>query len=276
MQNLNITALFPDVDTYPKIISYRSPVCVKAESVFRNNMGIVETLGMVPGYAFMNGEEWNKATQEAMRLAECDDPKNPRVVKLTNDIWAAHDFRGFDEAKRAQFKEATEHAERMACMPGRTLSSKALLSLLKSILIQSWSAYELLADHLIKGCKEKHPTLFSNEIRTKRHSVRSERTIGPSFDAVFGSDAAINDAAWNAGLKGHALLRHLLIHSNAKVDGQHITQRQEAPIVTEWDAYNLDDEIPIEGGMVLRLVDRTTHSVYALLKAVSDWIDAKT
>ena len=255
---------------------FRSAACAKANAAFWENIQMIETVAMVPGYAFMNGEDWGISVVRAMTELNSTDPYEKTVQARASKIWDAYDMQGFDQSRIDHFKEATQNAVKMASLPGRNFSFGALLALLKSIVIQSWSAYELLAEQLIKECKASHSSLFSAQILAKRHPVRSERTLPASYNEIFGADVEINNAVWNSGVKAHALLRHLLVHSHGKVDSAHLNQRITPPIVSEWDAYKEGDEIVIDGGIVRILTDRTTESGYALISAVSKWVDSRT
>ncbi len=254
-----------------------SPACNKAKAVFGESGQLIDTLTMVPGYSFMNGESWGISVIRAMNELRSDNPDAPDVQARASKIWDEYDMGAIDQSAIQHFYEATQNAVKMACLPGRDLSFGALLSLLKSVLIQSWSAYELLTEQILTECKVSHANLFSPQIVNKRHRVRSESTLPVSYREVFGGDSAIDSAVWNPGVKGHALLRHLLVHSHGKVDDTHLKQRRLDPIVNEWDAYALvGDEIIIDGELVRRLVDRTNRAGYTLIGAVSDWIDART
>jgi len=274
MHNLNLTALFPEPPPDRMRGTYKSSACTDAERVFSDNLGVVESLSMVPGVAFMTGEDWGHALSDAMREKNCTDSQRSDVQQKAEENWNYRDARDWEE-RRKEFLGGVALTEKAACMNGREYGRKALHSLLRSLITQSWSAYELLAEMLIIGCKEKHPTLFSNGILAKRHSVRNGTALPKSFEDVF-SDNQISAAAWSSDIKGHALLRHLLIHLQGKVDKSHVDQRQSAPAVTEWDAYKEGDEILLDGELVRRLIDRTTRGGYALLDAVSNWVNART
>ena len=99
MHPLNIAALFPEEGwKFPKVIAYKSPVCVNTDKVFYGNMMVVQTLGMVPGYAFMNGEDWGISVVRAMNELGSLNPDDPAVQDRASKIWDDYDRAGFDES----------------------------------------------------------------------------------------------------------------------------------------------------------------------------------
>lgn len=279
MHDIKLSELFPVTSWKPLLdaaLNIKSPACRKAENEFRENMGLVNSLAMVPGYSFMNGENWGISVVRAMNELNSTNPDAPEVATLAGKIFDKYDTGAIDQSKIDHFYEASANAGKIACLPNRHLSRGALIALLKSLIIQSWSAFELMAEKLHKSVREHHPNLFTPELLSGKYGFRTERQLPPSYATLFGGDASINSSAWNSDIKAHAILRHLLIHSHGKVDDGHLMQRKKPPIVKEWDAFNLGDEITLDGGLVRRILDRTTKAAYNLMLSVSQWIDKHT
>ena len=112
---------------------FRSEACNKANATFGENCQLIETVTMVPGYAFMNGEDWGISVVRAMKDLNSIDPNEKAVQDRASKIWDEYDMQGFDQSRIDHFIEATDNAVKMASLPGRNLSFGALLSLLKSI-----------------------------------------------------------------------------------------------------------------------------------------------
>src|SRR5207249_2654074 len=145
-------------------ITYAWEACTESAKIYGHNIQLMHTIAMVPGYAFMNGETWGYAVVRAMNELKSTNPDDPAVGKLASKHWDAYDLQGFDQSKINHFFEATANAERIASLPGRMWSHGALHGLLKSILIQAWTAFEVLAEDLHCGAREKHPECFTSNI----------------------------------------------------------------------------------------------------------------
>ena len=252
-----------------------SSACTRAKNIFGDAMFQIDVMAMVPGYAFMNGETWGLAVTQAMRELGVDSPYADGVDNRASQIWDDNDLKGFGPDTLFRFNEASVSVERMVSQPGRELSWGAMKALLNGIIIQSWSAYETLAGHIIKFCKEDHPKLFNAAIISKKHPVKSEKTIVESYQAVFGGDQEVCDSVWNSQIKAAALVRHLLVHSRGIVDESHKKQRALPPIVTDWDAFAEGDEIPIDGALTRDLFTRILVGGFQLSETVSKWVERK-
>jgi len=282
MHKLKIIALYPEAGWgLPKVKSYASYVCTRAESVFRANMDVMETLGMVPGYAFMNGEDWGISVIQAMNTVKAANPGrdvlplDDDVQKLASSIWDDYDRGGFDKSRRDHFREATENAEKMACYPGRNLSHGALHSLLKSMISGTWTAFEVLASSLVRESIAKHPRCFPHLTGNETFRFQKRESIRDAFRLAFNSDAKIQNAVESQCIDAVSLSRNLFIHKAGVVDQMFKDQCSEKGL-TAWAALPIDSKLEFDGGVVLRLLQETIACGYSLLNGVDAWIVTNT
>jgi len=66
---------------------FRSAACAKANAAFWENIQMIETVAMVPGYAFMNGEDWGISVVRAMTELNSTDPYEKTVQARASKIW---------------------------------------------------------------------------------------------------------------------------------------------------------------------------------------------
>src|SRR5262245_39757811 len=127
MHDLKFSKLFPAVPWLRlKDHTYKSEICNETARIFGTNVQLVLTLAMVPGYAFMNGEDWEVSVIRAMKELGCNDPDDKSVQSLASKIWDEYDKGGFDQSRIKHFHEATDNAVKMASLPGRAMSHGAL------------------------------------------------------------------------------------------------------------------------------------------------------
>src|SRR6266478_4751790 len=149
MHDLRLRRLFPIAD-WGKLEEppFKSKACSKAAAAYADNLRLVHSLSMVPGYSFMNGENWGVSIVRAMKELKASDPDNPQVAARACQIFDEYDTKPHDQSTIRHFYEATSNAAKMASLPNRIWSHGALHGLLKGIIIQAWTAYEILADDL--------------------------------------------------------------------------------------------------------------------------------
>src|SRR4051812_49321886 len=97
MHDLQFSNLFPILrwDHLTKR-SYTFKACSDAAAKFTVNMGITHAMGMIPGYAFMNGEVWKSAVLHGMAVIHTDDPENPKILPHAVQYFDEHDTKSMD------------------------------------------------------------------------------------------------------------------------------------------------------------------------------------
>lgn len=276
MHKLNIVALYPDEGwQLPKLRPYFSDVCRTAESIFDANISVLEGVGMVPGYAFMNGENWGVALELAMNEMETDNRDSPAVHTRASKIWDENDLAGFDESSRKHFKEATGNAEKMACLPGRRVSHGALHSLLITMINGAWTAIEVLAGSLVRETVAGHRVCFSHLTGTEKFEFQKREPMRDAFKLAFAGDTKIQNAIGKQEIDAVSLARNLFVHKGGIVDGIFKRQCGERGL-TGWADLPEKSKLEMSGDKVFPLVCGAIKCGFTLIAAVDDWIKLNT
>ena len=223
MHDLQFGKLFPvpPLKTLKSEV-YKSSVCKTVAHLYAENIQLVHSMAMVPGYAFMNGENWGYAVDRAVWASttanQYDPPVNPNdpeVQKLASKYWDKNDLRGFGKAEIAQFYEATQNAIKMACLEGRKESHGALHAQLQSLIIQAWTAYEVLAEDLWKQIIAKRPVLDTRTSNERKQSgFRSRSKLSNLYRWTFRPDnSAILSVTDSAPVHALAIMRNVVVHA---------------------------------------------------------------
>jgi hypothetical protein len=261
--------------------TYEFTACTESAAAFQMNMERVNGLLMLPGYAFTSGGEWQVAVKAvAERYFGKDMPsdeefeeKREKIAALANAARKSVLSRRPAESSMNVFYTACYNIEVFAGDFPRLHGW--LHDIFKSAIIQSWTAFEVLAEDLNCGAREKHFECFpSNVLTGKRFTSRRLDSLCESFRRAFCGDAHINAVVGSKEVKALALLRHLLVHKGGFVDRQFLNQCSGDPVVNEFSTLGLNQEIKINGGMVRSLVDPCIRRGYELVKLVDDWMTA--
>ncbi len=260
--------------------TYQFTACTESAAAFQMNMERVNGLLMLPGYAFMSGGEWQVAVKAVAERYFKDMPSDEEFEEKREEIAAlANAARKSVLSKRTA--ESSMNVFYTACYNIEVFAGDFprlhgwLHDIFKSAIIQSWTAFEVLAEDLNCGAREKHSECFpSNVLTGKSYTFRRLEALCESFKRAFCDDAHINAVVRSKDVKTLALLRHLLVHKGGFVDQQFLSQCSEEPVVNEFSMFGLDQEIKMNGGMVRSLVDPCTRRGYELIKLVDDWMTA--
>ena len=275
VHDLKFSALFPISLTALSKHKYRFAECRRVAKAYRENTQLMYTIPMVPGYAFMNGEDWALSIMNAMRDLGINDPTDSNVHARASKIWDEHDMEGFTPARINQFNEATETSVRMASLQGRSKSHGALHDLLKAMVLQAWTAFEVLAHDLWAQVVTLRPELRSqisnNEWKKAGH--RSLSKIGNLYSFTFRNDnlhilSIFDDQA----LKGLALTRNLIVHTGGRIDEQFKDQRKGLRSLYLIKQRKINASIKLNGENVRAVVYPVTALGYSLVIAVDKWL----
>ena len=82
MHDLKFSKLFPIANwKHLSESTHSSQACNEAAARYRDNLHVTHAIGMIPGYAFMNGEMWRSAVIHGMHVTGI---KDPGIMPLTN------------------------------------------------------------------------------------------------------------------------------------------------------------------------------------------------
>jgi len=262
--------------------SYRFEACTQSAAVFQVNMERVNGLLMLPGYAFMSGGEWQVAVNEvAKRYFGKNMPSEQEFEEKREEIAALANAARKDVLSKRP-AESSMNVFFTACHNIEVFAGDFphlhawLHDLFKSAIVQSWTAFEVLAEDLNSGAREKHAECFSADVRKGRqYTFRRLEAMCESFRRAFYDDVKINAVVGSKEIKALAVLRHLLVHKGGIVDQKFLNQCSEKPVVTEFSEFGIGQEIKINGEIVRSLVDPCIRHGYELIQLVDDWMTAR-
>jgi hypothetical protein len=149
--------------------------------------------------------------------------------------------------------------------------SKPFAALLESVVIQAWTAFEVMAESVHSATLKNHSALFpANVLAKKAFHFRKLDNLFDAFQFAFSNDSAISSAVVNGDVKRAALLRHLLVHKKGVVDDSHILQCAQPPVVQPEAVKNV--ELKIVGELVFERLDPLIKRGCELIKAIDNWI----
>jgi len=270
----------------------KSDACREVLPVFNTNLQRAQDLVEIPGYATMLNEAGNRAMEKAHQevigkpSGYTDDPEKNRRIRELYEKYMPEimEYMTSEKAGYTAWGRMGHVTPHTVMVLGRDAEAggrldRILKSLLGGVIIQTWTAYESMAEDLHVAARKKHPSSFSPSAIKGEYYFRSEKTLIDAYKKAF-NDSAINAAVWNPDSKALAMLRHLLIHKRGIVDDQFIKQcagknkpgKVVNPVVTDFLTNKEGDEIPIDGKLVFSLVDRLMTAGYKLISTVDGWL----
>lgn len=243
MYDLKLSGLFPIADWAAlRARTYKSTGCIEAVSAYRENINLMNTMAMVPGYSFMNGENWGISVVRAMNELGSQNPDDPAVGLLASKIFDEYDIPpDNDGSKRKHFFEANSNAEKIASLPGRTLSHGALHGLLKSLVIQAWTAFEILSEDLWTLTTKQRPELENNITKKewRECGFRSIKKLRTLYAYTFRIDSSsIQSAMTDSSVEALSLLRNVLVHLGGKTDSEFISRGTGIAVLSQFARFH--------------------------------------
>jgi hypothetical protein len=277
--NVGLACQFAKWDHFAKW-TYIFPGCTRAAQAYQANMERAHGILMLPGYAFMSGEQWQSCTTAAVQHffgdARPSDEEFERRHGEMNELAAA--LR--KEALTKIPPESRTNSFRSACYNIEVFANEFprlrdwLHDTLKTSVIQAWTAFEVLAEDLWKYVIAERPQLDArtkDEIRLSGH--RSRRKIANLYRFTFRMDNVdILNSVDNTKVHALAIARNVLVHSGGNIDTWFNKDRQGIP---ELDCITEKDEgyaIQFSGELVRGLIDPVTPLGFGLVKSVDGWL----
>jgi len=150
-----------------------------------------------------------------------------------------------------------------------------LHDILKTALIQSWTAFEVLCEDLWKVAVTTYPALESSLTPKRRREMgfRSRNKIRLAYQFTFKTnDAAIKSALESSSIDSLAVLRNVIVHAGGKVDPFFTIDSAGLAELDQLRALPSGTPIPFEGCFVRSVIDRVVPCGFALIRAVDDWL----
>ncbi len=254
-------------------IVFASARCADVARAYRSNIERSHRLALIPGHAFMDGENWKAACDRAMKELGTSDPLDARVPEPAVRLYKEREATFSTQQKCDHFREATDNADLMwsefDTMP------RALHDLLQTMVINALTAFEVLVEGLWYAAVAERPSLESAMTNEERGKIgfRSRRRFRKSYELIFTSDVgSIHSLLLDQSIDAAALVRNVLVHVAGKTDDDFRTGAKGIPILAQWEAAPEGTEIEFTGSFTRGLIDPLTPLGYSLVKEVDDWL----
>jgi hypothetical protein len=261
--------------------AYHFSSCTESANAFRANIERVNGLLMLPGYAFMSGGEWQVAVKTvAERYFGNDMPSDKEFAEKREEMATLANA----ARKNALSKRSPESAINTfytACHNIEVFANdfprlhEWLHDIFKSALIQSWTAFEVLAEDLWRGSITECPSLEAPLTKKEEREMgfRSRRKIRLAYQSTFKHDAAaIRSALEPFSIDVLAVVRNVIVHSSGNVDDFFKKDSAGLSELNHLRVFPTGTAIPFDGEFVRSIIDRAFPCGYALLKAVDEWL----
>lgn len=243
---------------------------------FYSNMGIAVSSNMMPGYVFWTALEWASASTKANvdiigshRLPQNDYEKS-RVGKRAEQYFEKSMMTDTGTWKQ-NIREKTETFERFVAHSGEYIFEMTH-GLLKSMIINAHTAYEVYVGDLLEELRSHHRDIFPKTSYTYK-------STGKFFDAYNNAfkDPAVSDAVLTPEIRAIALIRNVIVHSNCIADDWFMSRDKagyptNAFLLKELPPIKEHDEIKIDGLLVRLLIESCAKQARLLAVEVNKWL----
>jgi hypothetical protein len=259
--------------------------CLESLEIYRESLRLVLGLAAAPGFSSMVTSQWAEACTRASldvlgeayqtRLESASGNEMERVFRLANNLMGQIVSEN-SPLLHKNLVHSTRQLEQIVLNCGPYVHG-IFEGVLKTVLIQSWAAFEALTRTLWKKLEaSNHTSIYrpdDKEWKRSQLGFGSRRTIRRTYEAVF----PLNHSAILAALDPRvidplAILRNVIVHHAGKVDQTFKGECGQFPVLASLQNLALDAPIPIDGVLVRDVVDPALSGGYSLISAVDDWL----
>jgi hypothetical protein len=269
---------FPDI-TEISNRKYASKTCNEATATFSDNILRCNGIVFTPVYAWMVADDWRFSTDKAaLEIAGAIEPddiageaKEKAVYLRTIELFHAMQAASTSEERRSDFNRAKNSLDAIIAT-SIPLYRAAAESLLKSVIIQAWTSFEVLSEDLINGAKAEYPTFFSG-VDFSTFRFRSRKRIRAAYRITFADDLNICAAVNHDSVDALALLRNVLVHKAGIADHDFTDGIPTSSLLSPFSGVKEGQPIEINGTVMRSIVDSSFNCGYALIIAVNNWLN---
>lgn len=236
----------------------------------------------------MSGVNWQECMDEAKRRENIQDETDEKVLRLATRLYL-HIFktRTIEDGSR-DLRAAQSNAE--ITMSRTPIMRRSLVGMLEGMIIQAWTAYEVMAVDLIKSLLKRRRSLDTRKTWSpaeKEHSGFGSRSkIANYYRWTFRTDnAAILKNVDSPAVHALGIARNLLVHSAGCIDKSFQTHRLgfyagipslspllPIPELNKIRGNSIGYRVNFDGDFVRLLIDKVTPLGFGLVKYVDEWL----
>lgn len=258
--------------------SLKSDACIEALAKFEENKRLALGLLALPGFAFDAASRWMEASEWAKNQIVGSKAKPEQIQKHVQKIGPLMEQRMAVLMQRPPEKQkevlaaSTIMFEDFAERCGPTMYGPRE-NLLRSVIVQSWLAFEVLSEDLWHGVMDENSTLLT---KPKQVKFRSRFWIRTTYTDTFTADnAALIAVLADTAIDALALVRNVIVHKAGNADRDFLTGCQTTPSLSSFSNLNPKDPIFVDGVVFRSIVADGLTAGYELIVAVDAWLRAR-
>lgn len=234
----------------------------------------------LPGFATWMAMEWITATTKAHSdlfrrrgVETLDSTQRNALGKLMESYMYSSLVRQSLDDQRQHLVEKTKMFEKFSVDAG-PMGLLGLENILKSVVIQSWTAVEVLVEDLLTDTVNDHASVFSH-FNIDDHGFRSRHKFRKAYDKAFTNDyVAIRSHADSIFFDALSLLRNVIVHRASKADDQFLDAARDIAVLSQFHGLNPGDVVEPHGETVRVVVNGSLSSSFDLVQSVDKWLKA--
>lgn len=268
------------IDELPGNGQISEPCCLKALARFRENMQLALVPTTLPGFATWMAMEWisagNKARNDLFRrrnVETLDSTQRNALGSLMESYMFSSLIRQSSDEQKQHLVEKTKMFEKFSADAG-PMGLLGLENILKSVVIQSWTAVEVLVEDLLTDTVNDHASVFGH-FNIDDHGFRARHQFRKAYRKAFTNDyVAIRSHAGSIFFDALSLLRNVIVHRASKADDQFLVAARDIAVLSQFHGLNPGDAVEPNGETVRVVVNGSLASSFDLVNSVGEWLRA--
>lgn len=234
-------------------------------------------MGALPGFYVLSAEKWILASIQAHQDVTGGRPATNPVELGRIDIKHKRLFLdgvGTGDMMKAQMKEKTAVFQDLVNACDHEIQD-IVYGIFKSMIIQSWTAFEMLLGDIVRRLQVAHKTLLPQD----KFRFDSRREFRKSYTKAF-NDPTIDAVLDNHIIDALALVRNVLVHANGFADERFLSQNENAypvnPVLQKcFPNMVLGAKVLLNGEIVRNLMEPCLIKGSDLAIEVDNWLEQK-
>lgn len=221
----------------------------------------------------MDGEGWKESCDKAMKELGITDPDDPSYVDKAAQLFHKWWEDKPESEKVRHFHEANFNAAKMWVM--MPMMHESIHALLQAMIVQAWTAFEVLSEHVWREATKLRPLLLSAMSKKEENAVgfRSRKKIRESYKMTFKKDnSTILKSLAPTAIDALAVVRCILVHSAGKIDDWFLRDGVGVPEVAHLMMLPIGTAVEFTASFTRSLIDDVTPGGYDLIQTVDNWL----
>jgi hypothetical protein len=268
------------IDELPGDGQISEPCCLKALASFRKNMQLALVPTTLPGFATWMAMEWIGASTKARTdlfgsrdVETLDSTRRNALGSLMESYMFSSLIRKGPDEQKQHLVEKTKMFEKFSADAG-PIGMLGLENILKSVVIQSWTAVEVLVEDLLTNTVNDHALVFGH-FKIDDHGFRARHQFRKAYRKAFTNDyVAIRSHVDSIFFDALSLLRNVIVHRASKADDLFLAATRDIAVLSQFHGVNTGDAVEPNGETVRVVVNGSLASSFNLIKSVNDWLRA--